>query len=316
MLDTLLDTISILAWIIFAVYLVAYVGAALVRGNLKEIISQGLFLKFWLPFSVVVMLWAVSYALVFVEPQHVGVVISLFAPNGHRPRPLEAGLHWIIPLVEEVTIYPTYWHTYTMSHKAFEGEIRGNDSIIARTSDGQEVAIDGSAIFRIDSRRAIQIHLEWQGRYIDDFVRPILRGEVRTQVSQFTVNEVNSSKRLLLEQALETRLRQLFEDKGFLLDRYIVRNIGFSPEYGAAVEQKQVADQGILEKRNKAEQIRAMALGEADRTSRSRSDFSQSPGPSRCFTNHRSSTVHQPRPRHIPLRRTTGHQHASYDPPQ
>ena len=31
-----------------------------------------------------------------------GVVISLFAPGGIREKPLPAGLHWIVPVIEKV----------------------------------------------------------------------------------------------------------------------------------------------------------------------------------------------------------------------
>lgn len=96
-------------------------------------------------------------------------------------------------MLEDMAIYPIYWQTYTMSSSLTEGDTLGDDSIRARTSDGQEVRLDTSVIFRINTDQAVLVHIDWQARYIQDFIRPIVRGVVRTQVSQFTVKEVNSS---------------------------------------------------------------------------------------------------------------------------
>jgi regulator of protease activity HflC (stomatin/prohibitin superfamily) len=78
------------------------------------------------------------------------------------------------------------------------------------------------------------------------------------------VDEVNSSKRLDLERDLDDQARAAFLEKGLILDRFILRNIAFSPEYAASVEQKQVALQGKTQAEYQADQVRRLAQGEAD----------------------------------------------------
>jgi regulator of protease activity HflC (stomatin/prohibitin superfamily) len=172
-------------------------------------------------------------------------------------------LHWITPFVEQVYRYPVFWQTYTMSGKALEGQRMGDDSIAARTSDGQEVFIDCTVIFAIDPDQVTRVHVEWQDRYVEDFVRPLLRGLVRTQVSQYTVDEVNSSKRKDLENDLSQQVRQTLTEKGFIMDRFLLRNITFSTEYASAVELKQVAQQDIIKTQHKADQIKILAEADA-----------------------------------------------------
>ena len=41
----------------------------------------------------------------------------------------------------------------------------------------------------------IQVHIEWQNRYMNDLVRPQARGIIRDVVSQYRVDEVVSTKR-------------------------------------------------------------------------------------------------------------------------
>ena len=82
-----------------------------------------------------------------------------------------------------------------MSIAQLEGEIQGDDSIAARTADGQEVYIDASIIFSLNPSEVLNVHIVWQDRYLDGLIRPTVRGVIRDAVSQFRVNEVHSTKR-------------------------------------------------------------------------------------------------------------------------
>lgn len=264
MIDQLLDIITKAAWFIFSGYAIAsFLHTARRHGVVVALIS--LFsTRIVLPLLLVTGISLLSMALVFIEPQEVGVVISIVSRQGIRNESFESGLHWIVPLAEKVIRYPIYWQTYTMSGSPTEGQLRGDDSIRARTSDGQSVFLDSSTIFRVDADQVVRVHVDWQERYTNDFLRPVIQGFVRTQVSQFTVEEVNSNKRKDLEVTLDRLLRAEFENKGFILDQFLLRDITFSPEYGAAIEKKQIALEGQLEKEYEAEQIRQLAKGKAD----------------------------------------------------
>jgi prohibitin 2 len=265
MLDRLLNYLTIIGWIILGLYVVLYFIRNYQLFGFKEALKK--LLSFRL-LAIVVVLIAISLlniSLVFVEPQESGVVVSLVEPDGYRPQPLRSGLHWIVPLMERVVRYPMYWQTYTMSGEPSEGSKLGNDSISSRTSDGQEVFLDTSVIFRIDPNEVTRVHLDWQQRYIDDFIRPLLRGFVRTEVSQFTADEVNSSKRKVLEENLDELIREQLRSKGFILDRFLLRRIAFSDQYASAVEAKQVAEQARIQKEYEAEQIRTIAEANRDK---------------------------------------------------
>jgi len=265
MLDQLLTTVTLIGWVLLGL-LVVYSGLkgfqeSGPRGIIHNILSARVLLFFLLVLAITLF----SAALVFIEPQEVGVVVSLISRDGYREQPFRSGLQWVAPLAETVSRYPIYWQTYTMSSGALEGEKVGDDSIAARTSDGQAVFVDVSVIYRIDSNEVIRIHIDLQDRYIQDFIRPVLRGIVRTEVSQFTADEVNSSKRKNLEAILDEKIRAAFAEKGFILDRFLLRNIGFSPEYASAIENKQVAEQEKVQREFQAEQMRKLAEGQRDK---------------------------------------------------
>lgn len=218
-----------------------------------------------------VLLSTVSAGLVFIQPQERGVVISAIAEDGYRKDIMQPGLHWVIPYAENVKTYSISKETYTMSIAHLEGEIQGDDSISARTADGQEVYIDASIIFSLNPAEVLNVHIVWQDRYVEGLVRPEVRGVIRDAVSQFRVNEVYSTRRDELKNQMEVEMRSSMEENGLILSDFVLRNITFTPEYAASIEQKQIAEQLaqqaeyiVEQRRQEAEQARQVAEGTKD----------------------------------------------------
>jgi len=213
----------------------------------------------------------ISAGLVFIQPQDRGVVISAVEPLGYRKEVLQPGLRWVIPYAENVKTYTISKVTYTMSIAQAEGETQGDDSIAARTADGQEVYIDASIIFSLNPTSILDVHITWQDRYVDGLVRPIVRGVIRDAVSLYKVNEVYSTKREELKQQIDDVMAKSMSDNGLILSDFVLRNITFTTEYAASIEQKQIAEQlaqqaeYIVEQRKQeAEQARQIAEGTKD----------------------------------------------------
>lgn len=218
-----------------------------------------------------ILVTTLSAGLVFVEPQERGVVISAIAPRGYRENALEPGLRWIVPFVERVVLYPISRQTYTMSIASFEGDIQGDDSITARTSDGQEIYVDASVIYQVNPQNVVTVHILWQDRYSNDLVRAQTRGIIRDAVSQFGVEEVVSSKRLEMVQMVNDALAIKMNENGLMLVDFVLRNITFSPEYAASVEQKQIAEQQAQQAKLTVEQ-RIQEAQQAIETARGQAD--------------------------------------------
>jgi regulator of protease activity HflC (stomatin/prohibitin superfamily) len=219
---------------------------------------------------IAIVLSVVSAGLVFIQPEQRGVVISALA-GGVRPEPLQPGLKWVVPFLETVIPYPISRQTYTMSIMGNEGQRQGDDSITARTLDGQEVLIDASIIYAIDPKEVVKVHIDWQDRYGEDLVRPQARGVIRDAVSQYGVEEVVSTKREEMIQKINEKLAEKLDQNGLVLVDFVLRNISFSPEYAASVEQKQIAEQQaqqakfvVEQRKQEAEQARQQAQGAAD----------------------------------------------------
>ncbi len=262
----------VLSWIVALLWiaLVGWVGYAALRSYRKNPLKPTVPVAIALGLAAII-LTVFNSGLVFIQPQERGVVISALAPEGYRQETLQPGLSWVTPFFETVQVYPISYQTYTMSIATEEGQIAGDDSIAARTADGQEILVDASVIFAVDPEQALRVHILWQDRYEEELVRAQARSIIRDVVSQFTVNEVVSTERFTLIDQINAQMAKVLDENGLLMVDFVLRNITFSPEYAAAVEQKQIAEQQAQEaqllvekKKQEAEQARQEAQGKSD----------------------------------------------------
>ncbi|GAB4580550.1 MAG: hypothetical protein Fur0022_32920 [Anaerolineales bacterium] len=220
---------------------------------------------------IALVLTTVSQGLVFIQPEERGMVISAVAPQGYREEALQPGLRWVIPYLEDVITYPISKQSYTMSISPIAEEGVGDDSVAARTADGQEIYVDASVIFQIDPAQVVLVHITWQNRYVDELIRPLARAVIRDAVSQFGVEEIVTTNRFELQETIQSDMSARLLENGLLLQEFVLRNITFTPEYAASVEQKQIAEQlaqqaafTVEQRRQEAEQARQTAQGLAD----------------------------------------------------
>ena len=91
-------------------------------------------------------------------------------------------------------------------------------------------------------------------------MRPISRGVIRDEAAQYGVEEIVTSFRLELVDGIKEQLGRILEENGLTLVDFVLRNITFSPEYAASVEQKQIAEQMAQQAQLTVEQRRQEAL--------------------------------------------------------
>jgi regulator of protease activity HflC (stomatin/prohibitin superfamily) len=228
---------------------------------------------FLIIFLVIVVIVMVTSTIIFVPPNQAGVVVSYLAEGGYRKQPIYSGLHFVVPILEHVEKYSISRQTYTMSATTSEGQREGDDSILARTKDGQQVYIDASVIYAVNPPQVVELHINWQDRYAEELVRPLARGIIRDAASQYGVEEIVSTERSQLESFITREMGAKLAENDLVLVDFILRNIHFSDEYAAAIEQKQIAEQQALQaqfvvetKKQEAEQARQVAQGQADAT--------------------------------------------------
>ena len=215
----------------------------------------------------IVFIGIVLSAFKIIEPGKVGVQV-LFGKV--QENVLESGLHVINPLVE-VTIFSIQTENYTMSAKDSEGAVPGDDAIRVLSSDGLEVTIDLSVLYRLSPSRAPYMLQNIGEHYEDKIVRPVTRTAIRDNAVNYQAVDLYSTKRQEFQFKINKTITDNFAKNGLEVQQILVRNISLPTSVKASIESKINAEQDaqkmqfVLQKeRQEADRKRVEAQGIAD----------------------------------------------------
>ena len=181
--------------------------------------------------------------LIFIPAGHVGVVYDM--GRGVLPTSMKEGLNFAIPFWQRITLFDVRLQEYTMSAAVDEGALRKDDSLDAPTSDGQQVKVDATVLFRIDPAKAAEVYRTLGINYVDKIIRPFTRSQIRMVISRYTAPAIYSEKRQEAETIMTKELSDLISPKNIIVDKVLLRAVYFSPEYSKAIEDKVIAEQRI-----------------------------------------------------------------------
>jgi len=183
---------------------------------------------------------------------------------------LKSGLHFINPLIQ-INRLDVRTQNYTMSGVRDEGDKEGDDAIRVLTSDGLEVVIDLTVLYRVQANRAPTLVRETGLDFKDKIVRPVTRTKIRDNSVYYTAIDLYSNKRDEFQTRIYKTIEANFRSRGLELEQLLVRNITLPNRVKAAIEEKINAEQEaqkmlfVLQKeRQEAERKRVEAQGIAD----------------------------------------------------
>jgi regulator of protease activity HflC (stomatin/prohibitin superfamily) len=208
-----------------------------------------------------------SSCFVQIEPGEVGVQ-TLFGKV--QTGLLTEGLNVVNPMVE-INRFDVRTQNYTMSAVHDEGDKVGDDAIRLLTSDGLEVVIDLSVLYRITPEKAPEI-LRTLGRDLTDkIVRPVSRTKIRDNAVYYDAIALYSTKRDEFQQKIFQSIEKEFSARGIVLESILIRNVTLPQSVRTTIESKINAEQEaqkmkfVLDKeRQEAERKRVEAQGIAD----------------------------------------------------
>lgn len=183
---------------------------------------------------------------------------------------LNSGLHIVNPLIDVITL-DVKTQNYTMSGIQDEKMTSSDDAIHVLTSDGLEVVIDLTVLYRLTTTDAPKLIKEIGADYKDKIVRPISRTKIRDNAVYYQAIELYSTKRDEFQNRIFKSIEADFKLRGLLLEQLLVRNITLPQSVRSTIEQKINAEQEaqkmqfILQKETQeAERKRVEAQGIAD----------------------------------------------------
>ncbi len=210
---------------------------------------------------------ALSKCIVQINAGQIGVK-SLFGKVQNDV--LSSGLHFINPFVE-VRRLDVKTQNYTMSGVHDEGNQTGDDAIRVLTSDGLEVTIDLTVLYKLLPSEAPRLVRETGVDYTDKIVRPLTRTKIRDNSVYYEAVSLYSNKRDEFQQRIFKSIDEDFKKRGLILEQLLVRNITLPASVRATIEQKINAEQDaqkmqfvLIKERQEAERKRVEAQGIAD----------------------------------------------------
>ncbi len=215
--------------------------------NIKQVFKDGGDMTKKIGKAILALL-IVAFVLVFlfrvyiiIDPGEKAVIFNK-ATGNLRVTPNE-GFYFLVPLVEQATVYDMKARAYTMSIAQLEGEVRGDDSLQALTADGQTVLLDISVRFHPDGANLDKLHRALGVDFVNKVIRPQVRSTVRMIVAEYPVLDVYSGQRTRIQAEIDQQLRASFQKNHIALEEVLLRNVQFSKEFQQAIENKQIAQQ-------------------------------------------------------------------------
>ena len=183
---------------------------------------------------------------------------------------LGSGLHFVNPLLD-IKKLDVKTQNYTMSGVNDEGRKSGDDAIRVLTSDGLEVTIDLTVLYRIVASEAPKLLKETGDDYENKIVRPLTRTKIRDNAVYYQAVDLFGNKRDEFQQRIYKSIEDDFRNRGLMLEQLLVRNITLPLSVKASIESKINAEQDakkmefVLQKeKQEAERKRVEAQGIAD----------------------------------------------------
>lgn len=217
--------------------------------------------------AIMVLLGVLFSSIVQIEAGEVGVK-KLFGKVQNET--IGSGLHIINPLMEVINM-DIKTQNYTMSGANDDGQNSADDAIKVLTSDGLEVTIDLTVLYKVLPSDAPKIVRETGLDYTDKIVRPLTRTKIRDNAVYYEAIALYSTRRDEFQQRIFRTIDEDFKKRGLILEQLLVRNITLPQSVKTTIEQKISAEQEaqkmqfVLQKeKQEAERKRVEAQGIAD----------------------------------------------------
>jgi regulator of protease activity HflC (stomatin/prohibitin superfamily) len=185
------------------------------------------------------------------DSTEVGVLtrkIAFFGKSGVQPETYPPGATYTFPaFITDWNVYNVALQNLAMVRSVQKGDRGSRDDVEFKTHDGNDIAVDVTIAWRIDTAKAPWI-LEHVGGSTDEvkenLVRPACRSIVRDVLNAMTSEEFYvSEKRFLKAEEAREKLARVLGPEGVIVERVILGEHHFHPDYEKVIHDKKLAEQ-------------------------------------------------------------------------
>lgn len=150
-----------------------------------------------------------------------------------KETPLDQGLHVIAP-----------WND-VMKYEIRRQE--ENPQMTVLSSNLLDIQLDVSVFFRPIESDLGNLELKWGRGYAEKMVLPTIRSVTREVIAKYLPEEINTTKREIIEEEIELRIDKKLGTNFIKLEDFLIRNIELPEKLRASIERKLQQEQESLE---------------------------------------------------------------------
>jgi regulator of protease activity HflC (stomatin/prohibitin superfamily) len=190
--------------------------------------------------------------------------------------PLNAGLHFFIPVLQKIIPVNTRIRLITYSdintaslgdsYRGFEGGLRRNPAISVLDKRGLTVNIDIAVQYRLKAESAPATIEKWGSSWEEKIINSKVREVVRDVVGQYTAEQLPEMRNEIAS-AIQTKVKQSVDDlpnQPVILTSVELRNINLPTKIKEQIERVQIAKQDVTIAEQQKEKAKQQAQKAAE----------------------------------------------------
>lgn len=209
-------------------------------------ISRYKFVFFCVCIAIMLLLWS-SFTLI--EAGQRGVVFHSI--HGVRAETLGEGVHFLLPIVNRVSIYDMRSRVYNVRDRTppeRRSPPQPQDQLLwTPTADGLKVGFDLSVRYRLDPSRLSDLHRSVGPDFENKIVHPIVWNVTRLVASEYGLLDVYGKRRHEMQQQALSRVQAMFARDGLIAEDLLLRDVVYTKEFEKTLVAKMVAEQRVQE---------------------------------------------------------------------
>jgi len=228
---------------------------------------------------VIFIIIAIIFAVVVLKPftiinsGEVGIKINT---GKFEEKPLPAGLHFFIPVLQKIIPVNTRIRLITYSnvstgalgdnYRGFEGGLRRNPAITVLDKRGLTVNIDIAVQYRLKAAQAPATIEKWGSSWEEKIINSKVREVVRDVVGQYTAEQLPEMRNQIAA-AIEVKVKEsvdTLENQPVILESVELRTINLPTKIKDQIERVQIAKQDVTIAEQEKEKAKQQAQRAAE----------------------------------------------------
>lgn len=170
---------------------------------------------------------------------------------------IESGWHFVMPFIQNITIYPTTEQTYAIARDP-KAWLRGQDlSLWIPTKDNQKVSIDIYFIYKLEKESLFDIYKTYKGSNIKDiesiYFDHVFRDSVVNVVSQYSVFDFYSNDRVKIQNEICSLIYKEMQPKGIEIESVLIKDVRLTPEAEGILQAESRKQAALIDAQGKSE---------------------------------------------------------------